>query len=543
MIPNHRWAFKLAATLGAVVGMATANGFASGVAGKVHADRKVIGFRDQGLYCNFGPLNGPSTAHGGKKDLLPSKRAATTAPWSFYIMQFDADLNPHFNPAAPHPYKQLIPDMVRHGKRVILRVALFQGGAGPLRHPGDIGFYFHRLAQTLQAIKPRWLYAVTLDEENIFWYGHAKILAGVYRLAKKRWPNLPVYQWWTPMEGIDWTGHTGWKALPADGWICDLYTMARGPFEKHVISFLHTGKPLVAILWASPDWVLRAPWTPKWALKNTPTAVRKWWKRTGAPALRGELEVCRAYNIPVAYFACQQALFQHGKKIHPIYWAWKATDPITRSFYQTLELHAQEYRFIPNYALGYRAVTPAMVRWSQGTPGVKLHLARTAAGAIRAVWIDHLRTVALSFGRHRRPHPNPYVAISYRIGRQTARDFDPQYTGTGFAVASVAKRAIHAAIILKIKPCQPVSRLATTLDLDCIKALGGSYEIRSSGNGRHWSKPVVGNHGGRVAIPGPTRDRPNKTPLYIQLTLTASAGVPTATACALTSLEVTGIYP
>ena len=261
--------------------------------------------------------------------------------------------------------------------------------------------------------------------------------------------------------------------------------------------------------------------------------------------MRGQLDVCQAYDIPVAYFAYQSARVKNGKIIHANYSAWNATDPIVRSFYKALELRAQECHFIPDYDVGYRQVTPALIRWSEGRRNVALHLSRTASGMIRAQWTDHLYNLfnrALSAGSHRWPQSPPYAAISYQLNAPTVAAL-LKHSDMGFAVASVAKRAIHAPIILKIQPRRPVSRLSITLNMYCTKDLGGSYEVRSSINGRDWSAPVIANRSERVTVHSPKRARPNKDPLYVEITMAASAGVHTATACALTSLEVTGIYP
>ena len=523
-------AFRLPIFLVFVVGATAATVAAGGVGGTVRADRQRMGFRNQGLYCSaFGPAG--ARPHG-VKDLLPANRAVNTASWSFYIMQFDADLNPLFNPAAPSPYKQLFPELARHGKRVILDASIFDDDTGKLGpHPAATAF--HHLAQTLKVVKPQWLYAVTLNEENVYWNGHAEVLAKVYHMAKKRWPDLPVYQWWTPMVGIDWTGQTGWRALPADGWVCDLYNMPRTEYERHVISFLHTGKPLVAILWASPQWPINTH-----SQFSTPA---QWWRQEGARVLRDQLDICRAYNIPVAYFACQKNLFKAGKLVHPIYWAWQATDRITRAFYQNLELRAQEFRFTPSYKMDYRAVTPAKVRWSQGTPGVELNLSRTAKGMIQANWTDYLHDITLSVGTQARPHPNPYVAVSYQLDDQAVKALE--HAATGFAVASADKRAVEAPLVLKIQPQRPVNDLSVTLDIQCIKALGGSYEVSSSADSRQWSAPKTGNHDRLVTIAGPARVKPSTDPLYIKIVLIANAGVQTNIACAFNELHVTETYP
>ena len=62
---------------------------------------------------------------------------------------------------------------------------------------------------------PDWLYAMTLGEEQVFWNGWADALTKLYYRVKARWPDLPVYQWWTPPVAIDVRATGGWEALAA----------------------------------------------------------------------------------------------------------------------------------------------------------------------------------------------------------------------------------------------------------------------------------------------------------------------------------------
>jgi len=215
---------------------------------KVRADRTPLTFRDCGLYSNFS-FDPGFIAGVGKEPLqdpppnmlLPERAASPETPWTFYIIQSDGYYGA--KKAA------LIKQMARNGKKVILRADI-----GRINSLLDVDEAEQRLVNILEVVDPDWLYAVTLSEEQVFWNGGAEILTKLYYRAKARWPELPVYQWWTPMIAPDVHATSGWVALPADGWVMDLYGEPRERFEKKLVKFRETGKPLIHIAWASPKW-------------------------------------------------------------------------------------------------------------------------------------------------------------------------------------------------------------------------------------------------------------------------------------------------
>ena len=78
------------------------------------------------------------------------------------------------------------------------------------------------------------IYAITLGEEHIFWDGRHEMLVDLYNQVKEKFPDLPVYQWYSPtFWGTDWPGFT-WPWLPADGWVVDEYHAIPMDFEQNV---------------------------------------------------------------------------------------------------------------------------------------------------------------------------------------------------------------------------------------------------------------------------------------------------------------------
>lgn len=90
---------------------------------------------------------------------------------------------------------------------------------------------------------PKKLYAVVIDEENIYWDGQEETLRAVYHHLKERY-GLTVYQWFSEplLPRYD---------IPADGWVLDAYDVPTSEFQGHLEGFMLTGKPVIPCLWAS----------------------------------------------------------------------------------------------------------------------------------------------------------------------------------------------------------------------------------------------------------------------------------------------------
>ena len=288
--------------------------YPAGVTEAVVVDRSPISFGEFGLYSGFPPI---SPAHYGdlSYNILPPERAiAEQTPWDFYIIQY--------NEPEEFPGEEglsLLRQMAENGKRIILRVRL--GRWEP--HP-DVDAMERSLIALFEHVDPDWVFAITLDEENVYWYGWSEALTELYYRAKSRWPDVQVYQWWSPMEVPRVHRERGWVALPADGWIINLYGKGRDAFERKLVAALETDRPVIHIAWASPTWL-------RWSGADA-------WEPDGLRILKDQIEVCREYDVPVAFFAAQPPTYDSmGRRLQGILWAWAATDPGVREFFVYLE--------------------------------------------------------------------------------------------------------------------------------------------------------------------------------------------------------------
>ncbi|MEX1231998.1 MAG: hypothetical protein WEB58_17270 [Planctomycetaceae bacterium] len=145
---------------------------------------------------------------------------------------------------------------------------------GPLR---DIDVYWQRLDTFLARMPLEDFHGVVLAEENVSGGGRAEVLAELYRRIKAKY-DVAVYQWWSP-SGVVPT----WN-IPADGWIIDEYFVAGPRFRRIVQRYLVTGAPLVVMPYAA--WSTGEPtWSPA-----------RW------QSLEDQLQICREYNLPTAFF-------------------------------------------------------------------------------------------------------------------------------------------------------------------------------------------------------------------------------------------------
>ncbi len=478
----------------------------------VRADRTPLTHRDSGLYTNMKFWHGrPPEADGVGSMLTPERAATPEAPWAFYISQ------------GPGP-ADLIRRMAASGKRLILRLSL-GGHTGPAPSVDEME---QRLVEQLQGIDPGWLYAITLDEERVYWNGWAQALAELYGRCKQRWPDLPVYQWWTPMEVPNVRAASGWVALPADGWIIDLYGQPRESFEKKVVQALETGKPLIHIVWSSPEWLGHS-------------GGRDWTE--GRRIFDDQLDVCRGYNVPVAHFCTQAAVKSEGRPGEPIRWGWHAVSPVVRDWYREIEILAENLRLLPDTAVGFRSLDARVFDWAHAwieRPTIAFALDEAERKTVTVS--PAIDRIPLKAGEHAVPAgaADRFFEVTCRLD-DSLKDLQP-----GFGLSGVAGRTASSTLLFKIVPRVPLAGLSAAADAYAQSALGGAAELSVSRDGVTWSEPVRTQPGKptrhRLAAPAPgdgaQADRFDRNPLWVRVKLGVSAGKVTNKATALNRLDI-----
>jgi len=161
-------------------------------------------------------------------------------------------------------------------KRTILFRVHFWDGADRYTLPmRDISVYKARLDYACSQLVPVMdlIHGITLSEENVPYDGHGAVLEELYWHVKNQYPNLPIYQWWSPNTGIP-TTYDG-IYLSADGWVIDPYTlcvemypatnvyhynddnaaysMGPDPYTRLLRKYVITGKPVLSMLCAASE--------------------------------------------------------------------------------------------------------------------------------------------------------------------------------------------------------------------------------------------------------------------------------------------------
>ena len=161
------------------------------------------------------------------------------------------------------------------GKRVIVLMTPAQGKTFTEED-------YHAMVNFLDKVHRNELYAVTLAEENIFWGGQHEQLVSFYHRLKEKFPDVPIYQFYSNTgRGTARPGFT-WPWLPADGWGMDEYWAMPDDLEELLVRYRILGLPLVNIMWASPYRPIDYPF-------HTNT-------------FHGQLRIAKKYNLPCAFF-------------------------------------------------------------------------------------------------------------------------------------------------------------------------------------------------------------------------------------------------
>jgi len=486
--------------------------------GKVKADRTPLTFRDSGLYCNYNFFHGRDPSEDGVTNMLSAERAASKeSPWAFYVMQYTAPEEPR-----PNQDTSLIKRMAQNGKKVILRAHI-----GRLSENPDVDKLEQRMINLFKEMDPDWLYAVTLGEEQVYWNGWAAALTELYHRVKKRWPDLPAYQWWTPMIAPDVRAKSGWVALPADGWVADLYGQPKEIFEKKVCKFLETGTPLVHIVWSSPMW------------PNLCGASS--WDGGGRKVFDDQVQVCRDYNVPVAHFLCQNGGKDAQGNSYPIRWGWHCVDQRTRKWFTEVEAMIGNFKYLPAETMGYRALDSKKFAWARGgSQPVTIKFELDEQDRKRVSWRSNLSGVPTTAGEHllATPHNNPYLRVVCVLDESATN------LANSLGVGGAQGSSVRVPIVFRVEPKLPLAGRSVTAHIGITKALGGWATLACSSDGKDWSEPVAADPEKkgqtlRVELPGLGF---SSDPFWVRLELGCSAGKKTNVCASLNSLEVAAAF-
>jgi hypothetical protein len=155
-------------------------------------------------------------------------------------------------------------------------------------------YYVNMFAAVLDKVPDLPMDAVTIEEENIYWGGRAEFLSEMYQRLKERYPARQFYQWYSPRRkpSIAIPGKT-WPDLPSDGWVVDQYGIYGKEFEDYIDQMKALDKPLIAVVWASPQWKVGD----KMKRHNM-----EWWDDLGWKYLYSHLATYRKHDVPVTFF-------------------------------------------------------------------------------------------------------------------------------------------------------------------------------------------------------------------------------------------------
>ena len=135
---------------------------------------------------------------------------------------------------------------------------------------------------------PEKLFAVTPCEENIDWAGQVEMQNAIYDHLRSKY-GVKTYQWLTEP-------YKPRLNIRADGWVFDAYHIEDPQkFYAHVESFVLTGVPVVACLWASGHFSKYYP--------------DKTWDELTRFTLE-RVDICRSLDLPVVAFAVAGRLGQ-----------------------------------------------------------------------------------------------------------------------------------------------------------------------------------------------------------------------------------------
>jgi len=339
----------------------------------------------------------------------------------------------------------------------------------------------------MQQVDENLLYAVTLDEENIYWNNHAELLRKLYRYTKENY-NVPVYQWWSPYAGPP---GFGWPNLPADGWLIDEYAHGDVSFEYFIRSYVVHQLPVIQIVWAAPLM----------------TAFN--WEKAGDPAFDWQLRVARKYDIPSSFFLWEG----HGN-----IWGWN-----------------------PKALPASKDVYERAVEWTRRAAGSRLE-------PYRATWDDmpSLQPCLLICSKSgTMSFEEDFLNSGGLVAKGAAiKGFrDLRWDGGPLELRPRHPGAATATLLYPLRCEFPAKRLYVAVSGQIVPALAGRVEVSASPNGKDWIPAVVMSARGTVTLDlsGYKRFRMTRN-VWVRIVLSGGAQTVGDVPAAIEAIKVSGQF-
>jgi hypothetical protein len=168
-----------------------------------------------------------------------------------------------------------------------------QRSAAPSGAPlSPVPTYEQAFARVLDRLGERKVEGVTIEEENVWWAGRPKFLTDLYRGLKKRYPTVNFYQWYTSSKKVHVPGEEA-PLVPSDGWVIDEYALTGENYEKFAQGMVRLGKPVVSIVWASPNWKVG---------HGDRTRDAAWWNEEGWKIFYWQVAVNKTHGFATTFF-------------------------------------------------------------------------------------------------------------------------------------------------------------------------------------------------------------------------------------------------
>ncbi len=217
-------------------------------------------------------------------------------------------------------YREWIREADERGQFVM--VGLYTYDRVTLKEP--IEEYFAKTDELLEALPLDLIDVVFLSEENIYWNNGFEIQNRLYEHVKEGYPDLTVYQWFTPYA-------TPRAGLKTDGWIIDPYRLNAQDFRKYLMKYLHTGLPVINCVNASPSV-------------------------GDFQSSQDQVDICREFNVPMFFYAVD------GMKGSP--YIWNDTDDPRLARWRGWFMRVREMCHVTDTS----RLPLASARWSYGIP-------------------------------------------------------------------------------------------------------------------------------------------------------------------------------